>query len=70
MPLDSDGDGIPDYVEDANGNGFVDFNETSPLLAQTVSGILDSTNSLYDDVDLSGDGLVGRIKRALGLGAI
>ena len=27
-PIDSDGDGIPDYLEDANGNGVVDNGET------------------------------------------
>jgi hypothetical protein len=27
-PVDTDGDGIPDYVEDANGNGVVDPGET------------------------------------------
>ncbi len=29
-PLDSDGDQIPDYVEDANGNGVVDSAESDP----------------------------------------
>jgi hypothetical protein len=67
QPRDSDGDGVADYVEDANGNDAVEDNETSPALAQTVAGINDATNSVYDDVDLSGNGLVGRIKRALGL---
>ena len=28
QPVDSDGDGIPDYLEDANGNGSVDDGET------------------------------------------
>lgn len=27
-PLDTDGDGTPDYLEDANGNGLVDSGET------------------------------------------
>jgi hypothetical protein len=27
IPLDSNGDGIPDYIEDANGNGLVDSGE-------------------------------------------
>jgi hypothetical protein len=27
-PLDSDGDGIPDYIEDSNGNGTVNSGET------------------------------------------
>jgi hypothetical protein len=28
LPLDSDGDGVPDYLEDANGNGTVDSGES------------------------------------------
>ncbi len=28
IPLDSDGDGIPDYLEDRNGNGGCDSTET------------------------------------------
>jgi hypothetical protein len=31
-PLDSNGDGIPDYLEDANGNGLVDAGETNWVL--------------------------------------
>jgi hypothetical protein len=27
IPLDSNSDGIPDYLEDANGNGLVDSGE-------------------------------------------
>jgi hypothetical protein len=27
-PIDTDGDGTPDYLEDANGNGLVDSGET------------------------------------------
>ena len=27
LPLDTNGDGIPDYLEDANGNGLVDSSE-------------------------------------------
>jgi len=29
VPVDTDGDGIPDYLEDANGNGSVDSGETN-----------------------------------------
>jgi hypothetical protein len=67
VPLDSDGDGIPDYVEDANGNGIVDANETDPHNAMTDGINPDASNSVYLDIDLSGDGLVGRVKSALGI---
>ena len=66
-PLDSDGDGIPDYIEDANGNGIVDPGETDPHNPMTDGVTPDAYNSVYDDVDLSGNGLVGRVKKALGL---
>lgn len=67
VPLDSDGDGVPDYMEDANGNGVVDSNETDPTLAMTDGSTPDAYSTAYDDVDLSGNGLVGRIKKALGM---
>lgn len=67
VPKDSDGDGIPDYVENASGTGAVGANETDWQTAYTVSGVSDPTNSVYDDIDLSGDGLVGRVKKALGI---
>ena len=41
LAMDSDGDGVPDYLEDANGNGVQDIGETdwrrpdSPYLADT-----------------------------------
>jgi hypothetical protein len=35
QPLDSDGDGLPDYLEDASGNGSRDGSETDSLLADT-----------------------------------
>ncbi len=66
QPKDSDGDGIPDFVEDANGNGVADGNETDSQNANTA-GYTDTTNSVYDNIDLSGDGLVGRLKIALGM---
>jgi hypothetical protein len=45
----------------------VDANETDWRTQYTTSGVWDPTNSVYDDIDLSGDGLVGRIKKALGM---
>jgi len=69
--LDSDTDGIPDYVEDADGDNdstdVAEGRETSPTDSQTVDGTADSVNMLYDNVDLDGDGLVGRIEEALDL---
>jgi hypothetical protein len=59
LPLDSDGDGVPDYVEAEYGT---DINN-----AMTDGVTNDTYNVAYDDVDLSGNGLVGRIKKALGL---
>ncbi len=35
LPKDTDGDGLPDYVEDADGDGVVDGGETSVALVDT-----------------------------------
>jgi hypothetical protein len=59
QPLDSDGDGVPDY-------GEVEYG-TDPNNPMTDGVTPDAYNAAYDDVDLSGSGLVGRIKKALGL---
>jgi hypothetical protein len=67
VPKDYDGDGVPDFMEDANGNGYVDANETDAHNPVTDGFTGDVTNSVYDDIDLSGNGLVGRVKRALGM---
>jgi hypothetical protein len=67
VPKDTDSDGIPDYVEDSNGNGTVDAGETAPNNAMTDGVTNDIYNTAYDNIDLSGDGLAGRIKKALGM---
>ena len=36
QPLDADSDGVPDFVEDANGNGVVNSGETDPQSATDV----------------------------------
>ncbi|NTV15095.1 MAG: hypothetical protein HGA96_14385 [Desulfobulbaceae bacterium] len=57
---DYDGDGIRDYVEDANLNGLVDHGETNPRQADTDDdGILDGTdvcigNNSYGDMNHDG----------------
>ena len=69
-PKDSDGDGIPDYVENWHGDGLYDLHtdtETDWQNPMTDGVTPDAYNAVYDDVDLSGNGLVGRIKKALGL---
>jgi RHS repeat-associated protein/uncharacterized delta-60 repeat protein len=68
-PFDSDGDGIPDYVEDQNGNGITDGSETSfvnPTITLAASPlnytendpatIVDATATVSDSdsVNLSG----------------
>ncbi len=64
-PRDSDADGIADHVENRAGTGLVASDETDWQSQFTITGVFDPTNSVYDDIDLSGNGLVGRIKRAL-----
>ena len=70
QPLDTDGDGIPDYVENWHGDGSYDLHtdaETDWQNAMTDGMTNDIYNALYDDIDLSGDGLTGRAKRILGI---
>lgn len=46
---DSDGDGLPDGEEDANGNGWLDAEESDPSIIDTDSdGISDGTEALGD----------------------
>ncbi len=68
QPMDTDNDGIPDYVENWHGDGNYSLHtdtETDWHNAQTLSGTPDPLNTLYNNVDLDGDGMVGRIEKAL-----
>jgi hypothetical protein len=70
QPIDSDGDGIPDYVENWHGDGNYSLHtdsETDWRNPVTDGVTNDIYNTVYDDVDLSGDGLTGRAKRILGI---
>jgi hypothetical protein len=59
LPLDSDGDGVPDFVEVEHGT---DLNN------QMTDGVTnDAYSSVYDTVDLSGSGLDGFAKKVLGV---
>jgi hypothetical protein len=49
--LDSDGDGLPDTIEDLNGNGVVDLGECDPFNADTDS------DGLTDSIEAGCDGL-------------
>lgn len=72
VPIDSDSDGIPDYVENWHGDGIYANHtdtETDWNNAHTVTLIADSVNAIYDDRDLSGNGLAGRFKKLLGMNA-
>lgn len=52
---DSDGDGLSDGAEDANANGWVDFEETDPTLEDTDMDDLSDYTEMLGDFD--GDGL-------------
>ena len=75
VPIDTDGDGIPDYVENWHGDGNYSLhtdtetdwqNPTTGTDPITGNPIPDAYNTVYDDVDLDGDGLTGRAERILG----
>jgi hypothetical protein len=67
VPKDFDDDGIPDFVENATGDGtYHAGTETDWQNNYTDGPNPDSLNALYDDVDLDGDGMVGRFEKALG----
>jgi hypothetical protein len=68
QPRDTDSDGIPDYVENWHGDGNYlshTHTETDWENAETESGTPDAYNTIYDDIDLDGDGMVGRIEKVL-----
>lgn len=67
QPTDNDGDGIPDYMEDANGNGQLDDAETSTTSTMTDGVTLDAYSTVYDTIDLDGDGLTGAAERFFGV---
>jgi hypothetical protein len=69
-PLDTDTDGIPDYVENWHGDGDYPSHtndETNWNNDTTETGIPDLQNEKNANLDLTGSGLAGRIKKALGL---
>jgi RHS repeat-associated protein len=47
LPLDSNGDGIPDYLEDANGNGLVDNGETDWSAPPTITLVNPTNTSVF-----------------------
>lgn len=68
--VDSDGDGIPDYVENWHGDGNYSLHsdsETDWLNPMTDGVNPDPSNSVYLDIDLSGNGLTGLMKKTLGI---
>ena len=46
-PLDSNSDGIPDYIEDANGNGLIDNGETAWTYDTNLEGLTTTQEQLY-----------------------
>jgi hypothetical protein len=75
VPLDTDGDGIPDYVEDslgigATGSAAVALGETDWLNPMTDGVNYDPSNSVYLNVDLAGNGLTGAMDQWLGISAL
>jgi len=66
VPNDFDYDGIPDYVENWHGDGsYHSGTETKWQDNPTTTGVEDKNNAIYQDIDLDGDGMVGRIETAL-----
>jgi hypothetical protein len=69
LPKDTDNDGIPDYVENWHGDGNYSLHtdtETDWQNPMTDGTTPDASNSVYDNVDLDGDGLTGAAERFFG----
>jgi hypothetical protein len=72
VPIDSDSDGIADYVENWHGDGDTGPNrihtadETDWQNPMTDGVTNDAYNAVYDNVDLDGDGLTGAAERFFG----
>jgi hypothetical protein len=72
QPNDYDSDGIPDYVEDAVGNGAtgaaaVALGETDWMNPKTDGVNNDPVNAAYLNTDLAGWGMVGNVTTNLGI---
>src|SRR6266516_884426 len=74
LPKDTDGDGIPDYAENWHGDvaysshteSETDWqNSTTAIDPTTGLPIPDASNTIYDDIDLDGDGLPGYMENWL-----
>ena len=66
-PKDSDGDGVPDYVKNWHGDGSRDWTAETDWLNPMTNGLTpDAYNTVYDDLDLDGDGLTGAQERSFG----
>ena len=46
-PLDTNGDGNPDYLEDANGNGLIDNGEYAWTADSNLEGLTPAQQQLY-----------------------
>ncbi len=69
VPLDTDGDGIPDYVENWHGDGNYSIHtdsETDWRNPMTDGVNYDPHNAIYLNIDLVGDGLTGAMNQWLG----